>query len=415
MAPPQLPRYAPVADVVHPLVVNPDPVFRNEDDLAFVHHANRFFGQRLDLHEPLRRDQRLDDILGPFAAAQAHGVIFDFRDESELLEVRHHLLAGIEAVETGIAARFLRHAGILVNDFDLRQIVPLARFEVVGIVRGRDLYYASAEFRIGQLIENDRNLPIHQRQHDGLAVQIEIARVARVDGHRGVAQHGLRPRRRHHQVTVRADHRITNVPQVPLRLFVLDFEIGEHGLALWAPIHHVLATVDETLFPEPDEHLAHRARKSRVHGEALAAPVAAQAHANHLALDGVAVLLFPLPDARDEFFATDLAAARALLSELPHHHHLGRDAGMIRSRQPERVVPAHAMPADCAIDLAMLEHVSNVQRTGHVGWWNDQRKHRRGTFYVSVKDPGLDPPLRPMRLKPLRLIDFLKLHGEFSI
>jgi hypothetical protein len=191
MAPPQLPRDAPVADVVHPLVINPRPVFRNEDDLAIVHHAHGSFGERLDLHEPLRRDQRLDDVLRPFAAAQAHRVIFDFLDQSELLEVRHHLLARIEAVDISEAARFLGHAGVLANDFDLRQVVPLARFEVVRIVRGRDLHHASAEFRIGQLIENDRNFPIHQRQHDGLAVQIEIARIARVDGHRGIAQHSL--------------------------------------------------------------------------------------------------------------------------------------------------------------------------------------------------------------------------------
>ncbi len=304
-------------------MVDPGPVVRNKNDLAVIHHAKRFFGERFDFDEPLRGDQWLDDILAPFAAAQAHGVIFDLVDQPELLEVRHHLLARFEAVETRVAARFFGHAGVLVDDFDFGQIVPFARFEVVGIVRGRDLHDAGAELRIGQFVENDRDLAMHQRQHHRLAVQVEIARVARVDRHCGVAQHGLRPRSRHYQVAVRAGYGIADMPQVSLGLFVLDLEIREHGLAPRAPVHHVLAAVDQSPFPEPDEHFAHCAREPRIHGEALAAPVAAQAHANHLALDGVAVLLFPLPHALDEFFAPDLAAAGAFLRELPHHHHLG--------------------------------------------------------------------------------------------
>ena len=46
----------------------------------------------------------------------------------------------------------------------LRQIVALARFEIVRIVRGSYLHHAGAELRIGHFIEDDRNLAIHQRQ-----------------------------------------------------------------------------------------------------------------------------------------------------------------------------------------------------------------------------------------------------------
>ena len=51
---------------------------------------------------------------------------------------------------------------------------------------------------------------------------------------------------------------------------------------------------------------------------------------------------------------------------------------------------------------------------GHVGRRDHQRKHRRGPLAGSAEDAGIDPPLRPMRLEPLRLVHFLDLHGENS-
>ncbi len=334
MAPPQLPRDAPVADVVHPLVVNLGPVVGDENNFAGIDNADGRFRERLDPDEPLGGDERLDDILGAFAPAEAHGVIFDLLDQTELFEIRHDPLARFEPVETGIAAGLLGHSGVFANDFDLGQIVALAGLKVVGIVRGRDFHDAGAEFGIGQVVENDGNFAIHQRQHHGLAVQSEVARVFRIHRDGGVAQHGLRPRGRHDEITVRAHHRIANMPQMSGGLLMLDLEIGEHRLAGGAPVDHVFAAVNQPFFPEPDENFAHGARKSRIHGEALAGPIAARAHADHLAFDGVAVLFFPLPDALNEFFAADFAAARAFLRELPDHHHFGRDAGVIRTRQP---------------------------------------------------------------------------------
>ena len=55
----------------------------------------------------------------------------------------------------------------------MRQVVALAGFEVVGVVRGRDLDDAGAELGIGEIVEDDRDLAIHQRQLDGLAVQVD--------------------------------------------------------------------------------------------------------------------------------------------------------------------------------------------------------------------------------------------------
>ena len=64
--------------------------------------------------------------------------------------------------------------------------------EVVGIVRRGDLHRAGSEFGIRQLVQNDGNLAIHQRQQDFGLVQMPVALVAGIDHHRRVAQHGFR-------------------------------------------------------------------------------------------------------------------------------------------------------------------------------------------------------------------------------
>ena len=149
MAPPELPRNAPVADVVHPFEIGLRPVGGNERDAPVFHRFDRGLGQRLHLHPPLLRNQRLDDGLAAMAFADAQLVRLDLFEQPELLQLRHHLLARFEAIEARESSRRGRHLRVFVDHFDARQIVALARFEIVGIVRGRDLHRAGAELRIG--------------------------------------------------------------------------------------------------------------------------------------------------------------------------------------------------------------------------------------------------------------------------
>src|SRR5581483_11930170 len=56
----------------------------------------------------------------------------------------------------------------------------------------------------------------------------------------------------------------------------------------------------------------------------------------------------------------------------------------------------------------------DMQRPGHVGRWNHQRKNVAGARVGCAEYAGFDPPLGPPRLEPLRLVHFLNLHGENS-
>ena len=172
-----------------------------------------------------------------------------------------------------------------------------------------------------------------------------------------------------------ADDRIANLPQLSGNLFVLHFEIGDRRLAARAPVHDVLAAIDQPFFIEPDENFAHRARKIFVHGEIFAVPVDRRAQPLHLVENRAAVELLPLPHALDKFLAAQVAALLALFGELPLHHHLRGDAGVIGARQPERDEAAHAMPAHDDVHLRLVEHVAHVQAAGHVRRRQQQREH----------------------------------------
>ena len=170
-----------------------------------LHHFDGAVGQRLDLHEPLRRKPRLDDGLAAAALAQRDHVVFRADQEAALLQVFQHFLPRLEAVETLVRAGVLVHLRDFVHHVDLRQVVAQAGLEVVGIVRRRDLHRAGAELGIGEdVVGDDRDLAIHQRQQHFLAVQMPVALVAGVHRDRGVAQHGLGTRGRDHDVLVLA-------------------------------------------------------------------------------------------------------------------------------------------------------------------------------------------------------------------
>ena len=81
--------------------------------------------------------------------------------------------------------------------------------------------------------------------------------------------------------------------------------------------------------------MTHPLRVGLVHGEPLAAPVARATEALELVDDDVAVLVFKIPDALEKLVASEIAAADAfLLAHLALDLRLGRDARVVRSRQP---------------------------------------------------------------------------------
>src|SRR5207248_11551220 len=117
-----------------------------------------------------------------------------------------------------------------------------------------------------------RDLPVHQQQQNFFADEMLVAFVFRVYGNGGITQHGLRSGSSHHNGFAVADG-IADLVQLSGNFFVHHFEIGDGRHATGTPVHDVVAAVNQSIFVQPDEGLAHRTRQVFVHREVLALPV----------------------------------------------------------------------------------------------------------------------------------------------
>ncbi len=415
MAPPELAADAPVLDVVHPVVVGVDPLPGDEADLAAVDDLDRALRDRLAVgarlahgDEPLVREHRLDDLPGAGAARHHQAVLAGLDEQTQHVEVGDDALAGLEAVESAIGlGRLVVDLRVEVEHANRRQAVALSDRIVVGVVRRRDLDHPGAELAVDVGVGDDRDLAVAQGQPDGLADELGVALVVGVHHHRGVAEHGLGPRRGDDQriepggglqAAVRIDQRIADVPEEAVLLLALDLEVGDRALEHRVPAHEPLAAVDQALVVKAHEGLGDDGRELLVHREVLAAPVDAGAEAPHLARDRRAAGGLPLPDAVDEGGAPEVVPRAAGLLQLALDDDLRRDARVVGARQPQGVVALHPVPAGERVHDRLVERVPHVQRAGDVGRWQldaergPRRVERRGA------DGGRLDDRRPARL-----------------
>ena len=100
----------------------------------------RRFRERLDVDEPLVREQRLEHGVAPLAARHVKPMRLDALDETLCLEIGEHALARDETVESAVRHRHRvvqRRRGC--EDVDHGQMVALADFVIVEVVCRRDL------------------------------------------------------------------------------------------------------------------------------------------------------------------------------------------------------------------------------------------------------------------------------------
>ena len=371
VAPPDLARDAPVADVQHPVVVGLGPVGRDDGGLAGFHGLDRLFGQGFDLDEPLGGEVRLHHGLA--AVAVAHTVLegLDLFQQSLFPQGRYHGLAAGKAVHAGKAAGLFGHQAVVADHLDAGQVVAAADFKVVGVVGRGDLQGAGAKFQIHVAVPDDGDGPLHERQGHLVGLEIGVARVLRVDGHRRVAQHGFGAGGGHHDAAFGPDERIANVVEVAVHVLVLHLQIRQGRVAAVAPVDNVVAAVDQALVVKLHKHFSYGLGEAAVHGKPLPGPVAGGAQAFELVDDGAAVFLPPFPDGFDEFLASYGMAVRAALGQFAFHHVLGGDAGMVRPRHPEDVVAPHPPVAAEDVLQGDVQGVTHVENAGDIGRGDD--------------------------------------------
>ena len=187
---------------------------------------------------------------------------------------------------------------------------------------------------------------------------------------------------------------------------MLHLVVRQRRAAARAPVHDVVALVDEPLVEEVAEHLRDGLRAALVEREALATPVGGVAEHPLLVDDRAAVLLLPFPHARDERLASEILTALALLLERLLHHVLRGDAGMVGARQPQRVEAAHPAPAHEDILNRLVEGMSHVQDARHVRRRDDHRV-RRPLARLVMETAVVLPERIPLGLRRLGIVSFL--------
>ena len=241
-----------------------------------------------------------------------------------------------------------------------------ADLEVGRVMAGRDLERAGAELGLDAGVRDHGDRPLHIGDDDLLADRVPVARVVGVDGDRDVGEDRRRAHGRDRDRSRAVGEGVARIGERVVHVDVLDLEVGDRRLVERAPVDDPLRPVDPPAVPEVDEEPHHRLDVGVVHREALAAVVERGTEAAELARDRPARLLEVAPDPLDERLAAEHLPRRPLLRELFLDHVLGRDAGVVVARLPERVEAAHPVPADQHVLERAVEGVAHVQRAGHV-------------------------------------------------
>ena len=307
MAPPELTADTPIGDVVHPLVVGVHPVLGHEFHLTGLHCIDgllrdAFAGGvlRADLvhgDKPLVGQHGFNHLAGAGANRQHQLVGLDLQHQAHGFQVAVDGFAGIKGVHALVGGRTVFiDLGVQREDGDEWQAVTLRTGVVVEVVGAGDLHATRAKFAVHEVIGNDGDLPIAQRQIDHFSYKVFVAFIFGMHSQGTIGHHGFRAGGGDRHAFLRdavnqlraIGKRIADVVHLAFRFGALHFQIRHRAHQHRVPIHQALATVNQALLVKLHKGVGHHRCQLVVHREVLARPVHAVAHAAHLLGDGVA-------------------------------------------------------------------------------------------------------------------------------
>ena len=201
VSPPQLPRDAPVVHVIDPGEPARLQALGVDHDVAATDRVTGGLGHRRNLDPPLHAQPRLDRLTAALGVPDAVQIGAFLGDDAAVLGQRlTHRIACLEPVQAVELRSGARDPAGGVHDGGHRQVVPQADLEVVGIVGRGHLDRAGAELRIYVAVGDDHDVALQERVRKRGADQVPVALVVGVHRDRGVAEHGLDPGGRHHDV-----------------------------------------------------------------------------------------------------------------------------------------------------------------------------------------------------------------------
>ena len=182
---------------------------------------------------------------------------------------------------------------------------------------------------------------------------------------------------------------------MPVELLHLHLQIAHRRSRGRAPVHQVLAPVDQPLLVQAHEGLHHGFVEAGIEGEALPLPVHRIAQPPQLAHDRAAALGLPAPGALQEGVAAQVVLAAALGLDLLLQDRLHRDRGVVGAGQTEHVFALQALEAHDRVDQGRLEAVAHVQAAGHVRRRDHHREGLTRRVRIGVEGAGRFPGRLP--------------------
>ena len=130
-----------------------------------------------------------------------------------------------------------------------------------------------AKRHINIAVFDERNFPVHQREHNSFRFKIAIALIIRMNGNSCIAQHGFRPGCGNHNGTFTFYKRIADMIEVTVSFFVFDLKVRQGRMTAMAPVDDVIILIDKAFIVKLHKDLAHRARQAFIHGETFTFPI----------------------------------------------------------------------------------------------------------------------------------------------
>ena len=407
VTPPDLTGNTPVTDVVHPAGIGLGEALRYELSAAVFNAVYSSLNQRLHLYEPLSRNLRFNSMAAALAVTHSMGMLFNLNQIAVCLQVSNNSLAAFLTSHALVLAGFLRHNAVHADNNDARQVVADTHLIVVRIMGRSNFYSAGTKLGINIAICDDRNNSIGSRQTQSFANQIAIARILRVNCYSSIAGQSFRTGGSNHQATAFLfNYRIVDVPKMARIVLMLNLDIAQCSVAVYAPVSDAGAFINQALFEQGAEHLANSLRAALVHREALTLPVAGNAQMLQLVNDAVAILLLPFPNAFQELFTAQVIASLALFFfDNLFNLNLCCQTGMVIAGHPQSVVAHHAVPANQDILQSVIQRMAHMQLTGDVRWGDNNTEGVLAFFYLSMKITMLFPEFIPFLLYGSRVIN----------
>ena len=303
-------------------------------------------------------------------------VIFDMIEIALNLKIGDERLTAFKAVHADILrARELVHVAVVGHDVDLFKTVTLTYEEVVRIVSGRNLNDTGTKLLLDIIVSENRNLATRERKNNVFTDNRGETLILRIDSYSRIARERFRARRRNTDIvlvklTLRAKGAardgITDVPEMTMIRLVLNLVVRESRTAAGTPVYDVVALVDEALVVKLGKDLRDSLRATLVERKALTRPVGRIAEHTLLMNNRSAVLLLPLPDALNKRLAPEILTALTLLAERLLDDVLSRDAGMVGTGEPKRILTLHTAPPDENILNRLVKRVTHMKNTRHV-------------------------------------------------